>query len=367
MVTARVNITTGAPSTNFITYVDLVSQNQANNTSTCYYYVQAINRGGTGSFSNFQGSQTATVAGAGGAGHSGTMPSGVGTGDQRWMDGPYGVTLAHNATGYRNPDTVVQSIRGWFNLDDSGSGPSYPRIPIPASAPGTPKASKITPTSVQLDWAASSDNGGSAIDGYLVRRWTGSSMSGTYKDISETNTLTRTDTSLAIGTTYTYAIYAHNGSSDGYSAHSNPVTITTIDNPSAPGTPVASKIMPTTVQLDWSATTDNGGAAIDGYLVRRWTGASMSGTSTDISTSNTLTRTDSKLIPGTQYTYAVYSRNTFGLFSPASKPVTIKTLGPIHVKVSGTWKYAIPYVKVNGVWKMAQPYVKVAGKWKQTG
>lgn len=271
MPTRRVTWTSGSPSTEYGTDADLVSQDPVGNFSTVYYWEGAINRGNTSSFSNINGSQTGTVGGLGGGAHTGTMPSGVGTGAQRWYDGPWGVNLGHDAAGNRGVDNVHQAIRGWFTNDSDGSIGPYPRIPKRPSVPGTPVASHVMPTSLQLDWTASTDNGGSTITGYLVRRWLGSTPTGTYTDVSQSNTLTRTDSGLTPGTTYTYGIYAKNSSGDN-SGYSN-----------------------------------------------------LSGT------------------------------------------VTVKTIAPVHAKVSGVWIYAVPYIKVAGVWTLSQPYVKVAGVWKATG
>ena len=270
MTTRRVSWTSGAPTTEYDTDADIVSQNQAGNYSTVYYYVGAINRGSTSSFSNNSGTQTATVGGAGGSGHGGTMPSGYANGAQRWYDGPWGVDLGHDAAGNRGADSIVQSIRGWFTNDSGGSIGPYPRIPKRPSVPGTPTSSNILPTSVQIDWTASTDNAGSAIDSYLLRRWLGTTATGSYTD-DTANTLTRVVTGLTPGTDYTFGVYAHNGSAD------------------------------------------NGGYSnVSGYL-------------------------------------------------------NVKTLAPIHVKVAGVWKYAVPYVKVAGVWKVALPFVRVSGVWKATG
>lgn len=229
MATLRVDITTTGPTTEFYTEADIVSQDQAGNTSTVYYYIGAINRGNTSSFDGSAGTHTATIGGVGGSGYSGTIPSGYATGQQRWYLGPFGVTLGHDAAGNRGADTVSQTVT-WFSRTDNGSIGPYPRIPKRPSVPGTPVASNVLPTSLKLDWTASSDNAGSTITGYLVRRWVGSSPTGSYTDVSETNTLTRTPTGLTPGTTYTFGIYAKNGSADngGYSNLSGTVTVKTI-------------------------------------------------------------------------------------------------------------------------------------------
>ena len=274
MATIRASYGMTGPTIDLYTYADISSQSQSGNYTTVYYYVQCINRGGTTTYSGYSGSQRATIGGQGGATHSASsLPSGYAVGATRWSDGPYGTNMGHDSAGNRGTDTVLQQVRGWkgstsFARDDTGTLGGYPRIPKAPSVPGTPVASNVMPTSLNLTWTASTDNAGSAIDGYLVRRWAGSSATGTYVDVSQTNTLTRSDSGLTPGTTYTYGIYAHNGSYAGYSA--------------------------------------------------------LSGT------------------------------------------ITVKTIAPMRAKVAGVWKYAVPYQKINGVWVMMQPYVKVSGVWKAT-
>jgi hypothetical protein len=271
MATRRVTVDyVTSPNTAFYTDADLISQDQAGNFSTVYYWVGSINRGNTSSFYGSTGAQTATVGGAGGFGHSGTIPSGVGTNAQRWYDGPWGVNLGHDSAGNRGADTVAQTITWRWNRTDYGSIGPYPRIPKRPSVPGKPVASGILPTSLTMTWTASTDNAGSAIDNYLLRRWTGLTATGPYVD-SMANNLTRLVTGLTPGTDYTFGVYAHNGSAD------------------------------------------NGG------------------------------------------------------YSNVSAYTTVKTLAPLHVKVAGVWKYAVPYVKIGGVWTIGLPYVKVAGVWKATG
>jgi hypothetical protein len=271
MATLRVSVNVTGPSTQFNAYADMVSQDAAGNYSTVYYWVQAINTGGTTSFEGDAGTQTVTVAGAGGGGHGGTLPSGVPNGGQRWFDGPYGVNLGHDAAGNRGADQVAQTLSwpNWLGRTDYGSIGPYPQIPKVPSAPRSPSIDQVMPTSVRVNWVAPASNGGSAVNGYLLRRWNGSTASGSY-----------VDTQLGV---------------------------------------------------------------VGSYVV---TG----------------------LTPGTQYAWGIYAKNAaYGTYSPVSAIVTAKTIAPVHVKVAGVWKYAVPYVKVSGVWKMAQPYVKVNGVWKLTG
>jgi hypothetical protein len=122
--------------------------------------------------------------------------------------------------------------------------------------------------------------------------------------------------------------------------------------------------------VSWSGSADNAGSAIDGYLLRMWKGQSATGTYTDISQLNNLSRNVTGLIPGTYYTFAVYAHNGSadnGGYSNVSGFLTVKTIAPVRVKVDDVWYYAVPYVRKAGIWLMAQPYVKDGGVWKATG
>jgi chitinase len=87
--------------------------------------------------------------------------------------------------------------------------------------------------------------------------------------------------------------------------------------PSAPGTPTASNITDTGVNLSWSAATDDHG--IKNYDVLR-DGAK-------IATVTTTSYTDSGLTAGTDYSYTVQARDTADQTGPASGSVAVHTTG----------------------------------------
>ena len=229
MATLRVSRRSSAPTTDFNLYADLMSQDQAGNFSTVYYWVQAINRGTSSSYSGYNGSQTGEINGGGGGGHSGTMPSGVATGGQRWFDGPWGINIYHNAEGFVADITTLQRVT-WpnaFSYADGGSSIAAPRIPKPPTIPGTPVASEILPTSMRLSWTAPTDVRGSAIDHYLLKRYETIDGTGTSVD-NIANDLSRVITGLLPGKTYSWRVYAHNGSAGGYSPSSDVLTVATL-------------------------------------------------------------------------------------------------------------------------------------------
>ncbi len=136
--------------------------------------------------------------------------------------------------------------------------------------------------------------------------------------------------------------------------------------PSPPGQPQFSNITPTSVTVSWSASTDDGGDPVYEYLLRRWTGTSMSGSYVD-SSANNRTRNVTGLTPGTNYTFAAYARNhAWGGYSDHSSPNTLLVSGAVWIRVGGVWRRAVPYVRYNGVWKVAVPYVRSGGTWELT-
>ncbi|MFV2121379.1 cellulase family glycosylhydrolase, partial [Streptomyces sp. Act-28] len=98
-----------------------------------------------------------------------------------------------------------------------GGGPGDTR---PPTAPGTPTASAVTPTSATLAWAAAPHDVG--VTGYDVVRVTGD----TETRVAASTTPTATLTGLAAGTTYTFAVYAHDAAGN-RSPRSTTVTVTT--------------------------------------------------------------------------------------------------------------------------------------------
>ncbi|MFE2581916.1 glycosyl hydrolase family 18 protein [Streptomyces sp. NPDC059378] len=87
--------------------------------------------------------------------------------------------------------------------------------------------------------------------------------------------------------------------------------------PSAPGTPTASGITDTSVQLSWSAATDDKG--VKNYDVLRG--------GTKVATVTTTSYTDTGLTAGTDYSYTVQARDTADQTGPVSGAVSVHTTG----------------------------------------
>lgn len=235
--------------------------------------------------------------------------------------------------------------------------------PVTPSAPRDVRASNITNTSVVISWDPSLSNGGAGIDGYLLRMWLGAHPSpNPAQDVSFQNNTARTVSGLTAGQTYTFAAYARNEA--GYSVISNIISVKIPPYlPAAPASLTPSMLGPTSVRLTIGATPNDGGEAPSGYLLRRWPG--LNGDTVNplvISENLTMVRDVTGLLPGTQYTFEAFARNSSGYSAP--RQVAVLTLSGVRVWHGGSWKIVVPYVKVNGEWVQATVYVKHAGVWK---
>ncbi|MBN1171034.1 MAG: cellulase family glycosylhydrolase [Micromonosporaceae bacterium] len=90
--------------------------------------------------------------------------------------------------------------------------------------------------------------------------------------------------------------------------------------PTVPGTPIASEVTATTVQLSWSASTDDTG--VTAYDVLRATGG---GTASVVATVSGTSYPTRGLSGATTYTFSVRARDAAGNVSAASAPVTVTT------------------------------------------
>ncbi|MEU9523430.1 cellulase family glycosylhydrolase [Streptomyces sp. NPDC048224] len=96
------------------------------------------------------------------------------------------------------------------------------------TAPGTPRATSVTDTSVTLGWAAATDD--TAVTGYDVVRVAGT----TETRVAAPTTTSATVTGLTAATRYTFAVYARDGAGN-RSARSATVEVTTGEGGGTPG------------------------------------------------------------------------------------------------------------------------------------
>ncbi len=194
---------------------------------------------------------------------------------------------------------------GNHTIDGGGSS-------VDTTAPTTPSnvaASSITQTSLNLNWTASTDN--VAVTEYDI-----------YKGGSKIATVTTTNysvTGLTASTGYTFSVKAKDAASN-ISATSNIINVTTLavpdtTAPSVPSNLGGANVTQTSVNLTWTASTDNIG--VTGYDV--YNGA------TKITTVTTTNYLVTGLIASTNYTFSVKAKDAAGNISTASNVVGITT------------------------------------------
>lgn len=169
------------------------------------------------------------------------------------------------------------------------------------SVPGGLSASANSSSQITVSWSASTDNVG--VTGYVVERCGGSGCSN-FSQVATPSGTTLVDTGLAASTSYSYRVRAKDASNNmsGYSSTATATTQSGVDS-QPPSQPTSLTATPgtTTMQLSWTASTDNVG--VTSYIIERCQGACTS--YTQIGTTSGTTYNDSGLLAGVTYGYRV--------------------------------------------------------------
>ena len=218
---------------------------------------------------------------------------------QTWTIDSVGLVGSESSIALDSQDRV--HISYW---DASNSDLKYVTFsPLVVTAPGPPTGLNAVPgdEQVQLSWSAPADDGGSAIDHYVVYQ------DGT--DIAHIAGTTKIITALTNGVSYDFAVAAHN--SAGIGSPSATVSATPTSSVSVPGAPTGLKAIPGSVQvqLSWNAPVDDGGASITGY--RLYWSQSQNGPFTVINVAVT-SYLHAGLMSGSTYFYRVSAINQEG-------------------------------------------------------
>lgn len=187
--------------------------------------------------------------------------------------------------------------------------------PPDSTAPSSPtNLTAVSPnsTTINLSWTASTDD--VAVVGYSVFRDGGATPIAT---VSSTN---YSDTGLGIGSTHSYTVKAFDAANN-QSAASNTATASTQGTdtipPTAPTGLTATGSSTTTIDLVWTASTDN--FAVTGYKVFRDGGA------TEIATVTTTSFSDTGLAVNSTHSYTVVAFDGAGNQSANSNTATATT------------------------------------------
>ena len=189
-----------------------------------------------------------------------------------------------------------------------------------ASVPGPPTNLAASPGDGQLDlsWSPPTDDGGSAITGYLIEVSKDGGRSWRALANTESTVTTFEHTGLDPQTTRHYRVYAIN--SIGTGPPSNVASATTVATPpGAPGRLVAEAVDSSRIDLSWSAPRDDGGDMIAGYQIQFSADQGLSWSVLEVNTGSTeTTYSDVDLAPGTTRYYRVLAINSVGPGTPSN-------------------------------------------------
>jgi hypothetical protein len=280
------------------------------------------------------------VAGDGQVSLSWTTPSSNGSAITGYVVTPYinGVaqpahtfidtSTAQTLTGLANGTAYTFRVAA-INGVGTGSQSNASSAVTPAGLPGAPTIGSAARGDHQatLTWTAPGSDGGSAISGYVVTPYIGSTAQAA-QTFNSTAT-TQTVTGLTNGVSYSFRVAALTGVGTGaQSSASNVVTPAGL-----PGAPSIYAVTPGDgqVTLSWDEPADDGGSPVTAYVVTPYIGFNAQPTETfDAGT----TQTVYNLSNGTKYGFSVAAINDVGT-------------GPQSARSTGVTPSAPPTVKTN--------------------
>lgn len=255
------------------------------------------------------------------------------------------IVIASGTTPYKSADsngylTVNFSFSvgpaGIFGSASKSGSFSANRIAQVPDAPPNPVWVSSTPTTLTFNIYAPSDNGGSAIKTYNieVRRASDNVLMGSWQSGSSSQT-TPSSLNLQPNTQYKVRYAAINGVGTGAYSGYNTMT-TAVGKPSAPGTPTATNLAPTSLTLNWTAPSSNGGAAITNYVVQRARDSGFTLDSTSFNAGTALSYPFNDLDPSTDYYFRVAATNSAGT-GAWSLTLKVSTVSGVYYSDGSNW------------------------------
>ena len=208
-------------------------------------------------------------------------------------------------------DNVIKAV---VTAEDTTTIKTYmvtvTRAGTATTVPGAPTGLTATASgtsTIDLAWTAPSNDGGSAISGYRIEVSSdgGSSWISLVVDTDDTNTTY--EDQFPAGTTRHYRVSAIN--SVGTGAASNVATLTV---PGAPTGLMATASGTNTINLTWTAPSNDGGSAISGYRIDISSDGGSSWITLVVDTDDTSTTYEDRQPAGTTRHYRVSAINSVG-------------------------------------------------------
>ncbi len=198
-----------------------------------------------------------------------------------------------------------------------------PNATVP-DAPSQLTATAAGRTSINLSWTAPTNTGGAAITGYQIEV-SNTGTANTWTNLvanTQSTTTTYAHTGLSAGVTRHYRVRAINSVGPGAVSSTSSATTDTPNAtvPDAPSQLTATAAGRTSINLLWTAPSDNGGATITGYQIE----VSNAGAWSELATTRATTYTHTNLAAGTTQVYRVRAVNSVGN-SDASNTVSATT------------------------------------------
>jgi hypothetical protein len=168
-------------------------------------------------------------------------------------------------------------------------------------------------------WSAPASTGGSAITGYVVKAYQGSTQ---VRSVTVPATAREVRLAgLTNGRAHTFVVQAVNAVGAGPNS-ARSIAVIPVATPGAPtiGKPAAAD---NAARVYWKPPTDNGGAYISGYVVRTWQGSNLIETTTVAGTATSVLVTG--LANKAYYAFTVAAKNTAGLGTPSARSTTVRT------------------------------------------
>lgn len=238
--------------------------------------------------------------------------------------GTPGVSCSRTYTANSDP-SGVDSFTYRVLDDHGGTSATYTVTLDVADAPQLPSAPQIGSVTagdakVSVGWAAPTSDGGSPITGYVVTPYI-AGVGQTPVTFNST-ALSQDVTGLANGTTYTFRVAAKNAVGTGPQSDAS-ASVTPVTSASVPGAPtglVAARGNGQ-VSLEWVAPASNGGAAITGYTVTPYIGATPQ--APRVFTSTATTQVITGLTNKVTYTFKVAATNVAGTGAPSAASAAV--------------------------------------------